>query len=90
VGVRHERLTAYFLRFVVKDRPGIIATLAERLSARGLNIDAVLQEPGCSKEALPFVITLEACRRTDVEAAMADVAALDFQVLPPLSLPILD
>ena len=90
VGVSHARLTAYFLRFVVKDRPGIIATLAERLSARGLNIDAVLQEPGCSKDALPFVITLEACRRSDVEAAMADVAALDFQVLPPLSLPILD
>jgi len=34
--------------------------------------------------------TSEACRRADVEAAMADVAALDFQVLPPLSLPILD
>jgi homoserine dehydrogenase len=88
--VSAQRLFPYFLRFVVRDRPGIIAMLAERLSARGLNIDAVLQEPGCSKEALPFVITLEACRKADVEAAVADVAALDFQVVPPLSLPILD
>jgi homoserine dehydrogenase len=90
VSVCQARLAPYFLRFVVRDRPGIIATLAERLSARGLNIDAVLQEPGCSKDALPFVITLEACRRADVEAALADMAALDFQVVPPLSLPILD
>jgi homoserine dehydrogenase len=90
VTVTHERLSAHYLRFVVRDRPGIIATLAERLSAHGLNIDAVLQEPGCSKEALPFVITLEACRQRDVQAALADVAPLAFQVAPPLSLPILD
>lgn len=88
--VSAERVTPYFLRFVVQDRPGIIATLAKCLSARGLNIDAVLQEPGCSKEALPFVITLEACPRPDVEAAVAEAAAFDFQVVPPLSLPILD
>lgn len=88
--VKAERTFPYFLRFVVRDRPGIIATLAERLSARGLNIDAVLQEPGCSKDALPFVITLEACRRDDVEAALAEAAALDFNVVPPIGLPILD
>jgi homoserine dehydrogenase len=88
--VAHEQLSAQYLRFIVRDQPGIIATLAERLSAHGLNIDAVLQEPGCSKDALPFVITLEACRRRDVQAALADVTPLDFQVVPPLSLPILD
>jgi homoserine dehydrogenase len=90
VSVSQQRLSSQFLRFVVRDRPGIIATLAERLSRRGLNIDAVLQEPGCSKDALPFVITLEACRRSDVEQALAEVSTLDFQVMPPLSLPILD
>jgi homoserine dehydrogenase len=90
VTVTQERLSPYYLRFVVRDQPGIIATLAERLSAHDLNIDAVLQEPGCSKEALPFVITLEACRRSDVQAALADVTPLPFQVIPPLSLPILD
>jgi homoserine dehydrogenase len=90
VTVAQERLSAQYLRFVVRDQPGIIATLAERLSAHGLNIDAVLQEPGCSKDALPFVITLEACRPSAVQAALADVTPLDFQVSPPLSLPILD
>jgi homoserine dehydrogenase len=88
--VTHEQVSAQYLRFVVRDQPGIIATLAERLSAHELNIDAVLQEPGCPKDALPFVITLEPCRRSAVQAALADVTALDFQVVPPLSLPILD
>jgi homoserine dehydrogenase len=90
VSVAQERRSAHYLRFVVRDQPGIIATLAERLSAHGLNIDAVLQERGCSKDALPFVITLEASRQSEVQAALADVTPLDFQVVPPLSLPILD
>ncbi len=90
VSVINERPHACFLRFVVRDRPGIIASLADRLSAHDLNIDAVLQEPGCSKDALPFVVTLEHCCRSAVDAALADMAPLDFQVLPPLSLPILD
>jgi homoserine dehydrogenase len=88
--VAQERRSAHYLRFVVRDQPGIIATLAERLSAHGLNIDAVLQERGCSKDALPFVITLEASRQSEVQAALADVTPLAFQVVPPLSLPILD
>ncbi len=90
VTVAHERRSAQYLRFVVRDRPGIIATLADRLATHGLNIDAVLQEPGCDKEALPFVITLEACRQTDVAAALAEIAPLDFLVQPPVSLPIVD
>ncbi len=90
VTVAHERRSAQYLRFVVRDRPGIIATLADRLATHGLNIDAVLQEPGCDKEALPFVITLEACRQSDVAAALAEIAPLDFLVQPPVSLPIVD
>jgi homoserine dehydrogenase len=43
VTVTQDRLSPHYLRFVVRDQPGIIATLAERLSAHGLNIDAVLQ-----------------------------------------------
>ena len=54
--------TPWYLRFLVRDRPGVIARLAEILSAHELNIDAVLQKPGFDKAALPFVVTLEPCR----------------------------
>ncbi len=41
--------TPWYLRFLVKDQPGIIAGLAAILSAHQLNIDAVLQNPGFDK-----------------------------------------
>jgi homoserine dehydrogenase len=74
---------------VVKDQPGIIAGLAAILSAHQLNIDAVLQKPGCEKNALPFVITLEPCRDTQLHPALEKMSALPFALRPCLSLPIL-
>jgi len=79
----------WYLRFLVKDRPGIIARLAEILSAHELNIDAVQQKPGFDKAALPFVITLEPCRDSQLHPALEKMAALEFCIKPCLSLPIL-
>jgi len=81
--------TRHYLRFLVKDRPGIIASLATILAAHDVNIEAVLQKPGYSKSALPFLITLEECRASLVEQALQKIAALDFLVQPCLHLPIL-
>jgi len=81
--------TPWYLRFLVKDQPGIIAKLAAILSAYGLNIDAVLQKPGYEKAALPFVITLEPCRDSQLHPAREEMAALDFAIKPCLCLPIL-
>ena len=79
----------FYLRFVVNDRPGIIAALASALAEHGVNIDAVLQEPGTTKNALPFVVTLEECDPTSLAGAMNTINALDFHVQPPLAMPIL-
>jgi homoserine dehydrogenase len=81
--------TPWYLRFLVKDQPGIIAELAAILSAYGLNIDAVLQKPGYEKAALPFVITLEPCRDSQLHPALEEMATLDFAIKPCLCLPIL-
>ncbi len=81
--------TPWYLRFLVRDRPGIIARLAEILSAHELNIDAVLQKPGFDKDALPFVITLESCRDSQLHPALEKMSALDFCIKPCLCLPIL-
>ena len=54
--------TAWYLRFFVRDQPGIVARLAQILAAHHLNIDSLLQKPGFEKTSLPFVITLEPCR----------------------------
>jgi len=81
--------TKHYLRFLVKDRPGIIASLATILSQCGINIDSVLQKPGCPKSHLPFLITLEECKAALVERALHQINSLDFLVQPCLHLPIL-
>ncbi len=82
--------TRHYLRFMVDDRPGIIASIATILSEYAINIDSVLQKPGFSKTSLPFVITLEACKASLVDKALQKIAQLDFLVEPCLHLPILD
>ena len=81
--------TKHYLRFMVKDRPGIIASLATILSQCGINIDAVVQKPGCPKSHLPFLITLEESKASLVEQALRQINSLDFLVQPCLHLPIL-
>lgn len=79
----------HYLRFLVKDRPGIIASLATILSESDINIDWVLQKSGCPKSHLPFLITLEECKASLVDQALKQINALDFLVQPCLHLPIL-
>lgn len=80
---------AYYLRFVVRDRPGILAAIAASLARQRINLDAVLQEPGYPKDALPFVITVEACEEAALQAALKEIAGADFHAEPPLALPML-
>ena len=87
--VSGEFTAPYYLRFVVKDRPGIIAAVATVLSRYGIGIDAVLQRPGYPHDALPFIITLETCRSTQLGCALQEINRLDFHVEPVLCMPIL-
>ncbi len=87
--VTNDFSAKHYLRFLVKDRPGIIASLATILAQSGINIDAVVQKPGCPKSHLPFLITLEECKASHVEEAVGKINALDFLVQPCLHLPIL-
>lgn len=87
--VSHDFETPHYLRFVVKDAPGIIAALAGVLSRHHINIDAVFQRPGHEQVTLPFVITLESCKTSRAEAALAEMSQFSFLVQPPLRMPIL-
>lgn len=78
----------YYLRFRVRDRPGIIAELAGILASAEVSIDAVLQEPADDKEDLAFVVTVEPAPRRAVAAALERMQPLDFLVDAPLALPL--
>lgn len=79
--------SSYYLRFRVKDTTGIIAKLAGILAGKGISIDAVLQLPNEPKEDLPFVITVAPAAEGAIRAAVAEMAALDFVIEPPLAMP---
>ncbi|MCX6635228.1 MAG: homoserine dehydrogenase [Acidobacteria bacterium] len=78
---------AYFLRFRVTDRPGIIAALAGILAEKRISLDAVLQLPCEDKHNLPFVITVEPTTEQSVREAVSQMSGLEFMVEPPLALP---
>lgn len=81
----HE--SAYYLRFRVVDRPGIIAQLAAALAAENISIDSVLQLPQANWRDLPFVITVEPATEQSVRAAIARMSELNFLIEPPLAMP---
>lgn len=78
---------AYYLRFRVSDRPGIIAHLAGILASKNISLEAVLQEPCETKHDLPFVITVEPTSEQSIREAVAEMTRLDFMLEAPLALP---
>jgi homoserine dehydrogenase len=80
--------SAYYMRFRVKDQPGIIAKLAGILAAKKISLDAVLQEPGQNPEDLPFVMTVEPTSEQSIREAVEEMSGLEFLKESPLALPI--
>ncbi len=79
--------SAYYLRFRVKDRPGIIAALGAALAAENISLDAVLQLPHANADDLPFVITVAPTSEQSIRQALHRMAAMDFLIEPPLAMP---
>jgi len=78
---------AYYLRFRVDDRPGIIATLAGILMRKNIGVEAVLQEPSENRRDLPFVIIAEPTYEHSMREALEEMAHLEFMEEAPLALP---
>lgn len=77
----------WYLRFRVKDQPGIIAQMAAILAKNEISVDAVLQLPAGEKQNLPFVITIETTREAQVRAAVSEMAGLPYMVEAPVAMP---
>jgi homoserine dehydrogenase len=87
--VSGEGVAPHYLRFVVNDQPGIVAAIAGVLAKHEVNIDSLLQHRGHPDERLPFVVTTEPCSSATLDKAIAEMAAMNFMVEPPLCLQVL-
>ena len=86
--VTGDFVAPHYVRFIVSDKPGILAQVTAAYARYGINIDGVLQLPRFRKDRLPFVTTLEECPESMLDRALAEVAQSDYHVQPPLALPI--
>lgn len=78
----------YYLRFMVGDRPGVVAAISERLAQEEISIESFLQMPVQDGPAVPIVLTTQTCPRAAVERAVKAIEALDVVVEPPYVMPV--
>jgi len=88
IDVSSDFTSAYYVRFTVADRPGIIAALSAVFGRHEINIDAILQQPGFPAGRRPFVVTLDPCRSSAIKHAVKDLLEFDFHGEPPVVLPV--
>jgi homoserine dehydrogenase len=88
VGLEFE--VPHYIRFMVMDRPGIVAAITTALANEQINIRAILQKPGYPAHALPFVVTVEPCKSSALKRALASVRAMDCMLVSPLDMQILE
>jgi homoserine dehydrogenase len=88
VGAEFE--VPHYIRFLVVDRPGIVAAITTALAHEQINIRAIVQKPGYPANALPFVVTVEPCKTSALQRALAQVRTLDWMLVEPLDLQMLE
>jgi len=78
-----ETKTAYYLRFTVADRPGVLAAIARLLAERGISLAQVIQKnPLPGQAAVNLVMLTHLAQERDLKAALADSDRLETVLAP--------
>ncbi len=80
----------HYIRFLVKDRPGIVAAITGALAEEQINIRAIVQKPGYPADGLPFVVTVEPCKSSALKRALERIRTMDCMIVEPLDLQMLE
>lgn len=89
-GVGAEFEVPHYIRFLVDDRPGIVAEITGSLAKERINIRAIVQKPGYPQHALPFVVTVEPCKSSALQRALERIRTMNCLLEPPLDLQMLE
>ncbi len=88
--VNGEFEVPHYIRFLVDDRPGIVAEITSALAREKINIRGIVQKPGYPQHALPFVITVEPCTSSALRRALDAIRSQDYLLEEPLDLQMLE
>ena len=70
-------VSAYYLRFTVKDQPGVLAQIAGILGNHEISIESMVQPHRHAAEAVPIVFMTHESEERNVAAALAEIDQLD-------------
>ena len=71
-----KSISRAYLRFLVKDEPGVIAAVSETLAEAGVSIESFLQKPVEDAAGVPIVLTTHAVAESVLTAAIEQIANL--------------
>ena len=80
---RSRRRGQVYMRLMVRDRPGVLASVTEALAEAEVSIDSLLQRPVEAQGLVPIVLTTQAAPDAAVARAAAAIGALDAVAEPP-------
>jgi homoserine dehydrogenase len=72
-----QLVTNYYLRFTVKDQPGVLAKIAGVLGKYQISIESMVQPHRHEAEAVPIVFMTHEAEERNVIAALAEIDQLD-------------
>jgi len=78
-----RRFGAYYLRLMVIDKPGVIADVAAALRDHQVSLESVLQRLRAPGDNVPVVLTTHETYEASMNAAVAQIAALEAVVEAP-------
>jgi homoserine dehydrogenase len=70
-------VTCYYFRFSALDRPGVLSTIAGILGQHDISISSVIQKGREIDGVVPVVMLTHEAREKDVQAALAEIDALN-------------
>ncbi len=75
---RDDIRSAYFLRFKVKDQPGVLSTLSGILGSHAISIESVLQkERSAQGQGVPLMIMTHTAKEKDIRQALSKISELE-------------
>jgi homoserine dehydrogenase len=75
--------TKAYIRLIVRDEPGVIASVSETLAECGLSIDSFLQKHMEGSGGVPIVLTTHPAVESVIFDAIARIGALPTMITPP-------
>ena len=82
-----SKKSSFYLRFILKDKPGVIARLSGKLGSCGISINQMKQKP-LPKQRATLIMTTHKTLKEDLEKALIDIKKLKICEQKPVSIEI--